>query len=65
MEDEDVPLLLVVGVEGRRVGEGCARKEGGEELILLAVLPVLSALDVSTIELKLVSRINYPKIIEY
>ena len=61
MEDENISLLLIVRVVlrcGRQRGLG---DEGLEEGLVLAVLPVLGPVDVTSLVLEVVSHINDPE----
>ncbi len=61
MKDENVAAGCAVGLEGGRGGgEGVGRQEGGQELLVLAVLEVLRAPDVPAVEFELVASVNYP-----
>ena len=62
VEDEDVPPLLLVVAGLRCGGERLHGHDGGQELLVLAVLPVLCAEDVASLVLELVSYINNPRI---
>ena len=59
VEDENIPLLLVLHTIlwwGRQRSRG---KESSQELIILSVLPVLCTNNMATVVLKLVPDINY------
>ncbi len=61
MKDENVAAGGAVGLEGGwGGGEGVGRQEGGQELLVLAVLEVLRAPDVPAVEFELVASVNYP-----
>ena len=60
VKDQDVSFLLIFYAVLWRCGERLGREEGGEELLVLPVLPVLRALDVPALELKPVTHVNYP-----
>jgi hypothetical protein len=61
VKDENVAAGGAVGLEGGRGGgEGVGRQEGGQELLVLAVLEVLRAPDVPAVEFELVASVNYP-----
>ena len=61
MKDENLPALLTVRPEDWLGGETRGWQEGGEEVILLAVLPVLGSPDVASTELKTVADVNDPE----
>jgi len=60
MKNQDVPLDAAVGVVVGDSGERVWREEGRNELLVLAVLPVLRTLDVPTGELEGIANIDYP-----
>ena len=61
MKNQDVPLDAAVGVVVGDSGERVWREEGRNELLVLAVLPVLRTLDVPTGELEGIANIDYPE----
>ena len=61
VEDENIPALLALRAGDWLGGERRGGEEGGEEVILLTVLPVLCSSDVAATELKTVANINDPE----
>ena len=61
VEDENIPAILALRAEDWLGGERRGREEGGEEVILLAVLPVLRSGDVAATELETVADVNDPE----
>ena len=61
MENENFPTLLALRPEDWLAGETGVWQEGVEEVILLAVLPMLGSPDVAATELKTVADVNDPE----
>ena len=61
VEDEDLPASLTLRAEDRLGGERRGWQKGGEESVLLAMLPALGSCDVATTELETVAGVQDPE----
>ena len=61
MEDENISLLLILRLVLGSHGQGDLWHEGFEELLVLAMLPVLGPADVTAFILVVVPHINHPE----